>query len=659
MQRYLLPTPLLFDEVTVMMQSPSESRMVLLLVVISFPAPLAAAQRQMERLDRGVVAIHDQPGQAFISWRLLGSDPPDVAFHVYRQSEGAPAQRLTEQPLTEGTHYRDPDVDLAHAQSYFVRPVADDTEGEPSKRFTLPVGMPVRPYLSVPLQTPAGYRPNDGSVGDLTGDGRYEIVVKMERRTRDNSQRGITDPTYLHAYTLDGELLWRIDLGQNIRSGAHYTQFLVYDFDGDGRSELVCKTADGTVDGRGDVMGDAEADWRNDEGRILAGPEYLTVFEGHTGAALTTADYLPPRHPETDSPSERQLDQLWGDGYGNRVDRFLAGVAYLDGERPSIVMTRGYYERTVLVAWDLRDGQLTHRWTFDSHDGTPGNLAYAGQGNHSLAVADVTGNGKDDIIFGAMAIAHDGTGLYSTGWGHGDALHVSQMDPEDSRLMAFMPHETPRLYGANGISLRDAATGELIWGVSGRGDVGRGVAMDIDPRYVGYEIWALNNRGLYNVRHSTSDSEHGPRGVPVADSRPRSINFGVWWTGDLLREILDRNFINKWDWEGEREVRLLTATGCQSNNGSKATPVLSGDILGDWREEVVWRTEDNQELRIYTTPHPTPHRIPTLMHDPVYRQSIAWQNVGYNQPPHPGFFLGHDMPEPPRPSIRTVPPRSR
>ncbi len=624
---------------------------------VYWPASTAVAQRQMERLDRGVVAVHDSNGDVFVSWRLLGTDRPDVGFNLYRQSEGAAAERLNDQPLTGGTNFLDQAAERTGSPSYFVRTVTEDGEGEPSAAFTLPADAPVRPYLSIPLQTPQGYRPNDGSVGDLTGDGRYEIIVKMEGRTRDNSQNGLTDPTLLHAYTLDGELLWQIDLGRNVRSGAHYTPFLVYDFDGDGRAEVVCKTADGTVDGQGNVIGNPEADWRNETGRILAGPEFLTVFNGQTGAAITSTAYLPPRHPDTHSPDGRQLEQVWGDRYGNRVDRFLAAVAYLDGERPSIVMTRGYYTRTVLVAWDLRDGALTHRWTFDSHDGTPGNEAFAGQGNHSLAVADVTGNGKDDIIFGAMAVAHDGTGLYSTGRGHGDALHVSRMDPDDERLMALMPHETPRLYGANALSLRDAATGELIWGVSGRGDVGRALAVDIDPRYRGHEVWASGGiGGLYNVRHKIYDPEHGPRGEPVTANRLRSINFAIWWDGDLLRELLDRNAISKWDWENEREVRLLTAEGCESNNGSKTTPVLSADILGDWREEVIWRTADNRELRIYTTPHPTSHRIHSLMHDPVYRLSVAWQNAGYNQPPHPGFFLGHDMAPPPSPQIHVVTP---
>ncbi|HMP06014.1 MAG TPA: hypothetical protein PJ982_06670, partial [Lacipirellulaceae bacterium] len=186
-------------------------------------------------------------------------------------------------------------------------------------------------------------------------------------------------------------LLWRINLGRNIREGAHYTQFMVYDLDGDGRAEVTCKTADGTVDGRGRVIGDPEADYVDARGRILQGPEFLTVFDGRTGAALDTVDYIPPRGDVA----------AWGDRNGNRADRFLACIAYLDGQRPSLVMCRGYYTRSVLAAWNFRDGRLSHLWTFDSDDGTPGNDAYRGQGNHGISVADVDGDGRDEIIYGS------------------------------------------------------------------------------------------------------------------------------------------------------------------------------------------------------------------------------------------------------------------
>lgn len=583
------------------------------------PRPL----RQMERLGRGLVALRRDDGKVFLSWRLFGTDPDAIAFNVYRAGK-----KLNARPITHCTCFVDEKPDLAKDSRYTVRPVLDGREQEASAPFVLPANAPARQYLSIPLRTPEGYAPNDASVGDLDGDGEYEIVLHQAGRSRDNSQRGETDPPILQAYKLDGTFLWQINLGRNIREGAHYTQFMVYDLDGDGRAEVVCKTADGTVDGAGKVIGDANADYRNAAGYVLDGPEYLTVFDGRTGKALATTDYLPPRGKVSD----------WGDNYGNRVDRFLACIAYLDGERPSVVMCRGYYTRAVLVAWNWRDGKLSRVWTFDSDDGTPGNSAYRGQGDHSLSVGDVDGDGKDEIIYGACCIDHDGKGLYSTGWGHGDALHLSDIDPDHPGLEVFNVHEHPNPWGAE---LHEAGTGKLIWGKElGARDVGRGVTMDIDPRHKGYECWAAGPGGLWSAK-----------GEQISDRKPRSCNFGVWWDGDLLRELLDRTTISKWNWENGTETPLLSAEGCASNNSTKATPCLCGDILGDWREEVIWRTTDNKELRIYTTTIPTTHRLYTLMHDPQYRLSVAWQNVGYNQPTQPGFYLGEGMAPPPRPAI--------
>jgi rhamnogalacturonan endolyase len=629
-------------------------RMALAIAVAGMATADVSAQRQMENLGRGIIATNQGDGQVFVSWRLLGIDPEDIAFNLYRKTGDAEPAKLNDGPISEVTWFRDQEADLTEPTEYFVRPVLDGVEREPSRPFAFPANAPAVPYLSIPLQTPEGYRPNDGSAADLTGDGEYEIIIKQEGRARDNAHAGETDPVILQAYKLDGTLLWEINLGINIRAGAHYTQFMVYDLDGNGRAEIVCKTADGTVDGVGNVIGDPDVDHRNEAGYILRGPEYLTVFDGRTGAALETVDYIPPRHPDTTEPTSEQINALWGDGYGNRVDRFLAGVAYLDGERPSVIFARGYYTRAVLAAWDWRDGELKSRWVFDSHDGTPGNRAYAGQGNHSLSIADLTGDGRDEIIFGACVIGPDGQGLHSTGWGHGDALHVTRMDPDDPRQMIFMPHESPRSFGPNGMSLRDGVTGELIAGVAATRDVGRGVAFDIDPRYPGFEFWgSADTGGMYNVRMIEPNEELGPRAVEISSTKPRSINFAVWWQGDELRELLDGTRIMKWDWEKEELVTLLDAAeyDCVSINGTKANPVLSADLFGDWREEVIWPTEDGSELRIFTTTEPTQRRLFTLMHDPQYRLAIAWQNVAYNQPPHPSFYFGHGMQDPPRPQI--------
>jgi rhamnogalacturonan endolyase len=378
-------------------------------------------------------------------------------------------------------------------------------------------------------------------------------------------------------------------------------------------------------------------------GYILAGPEFLTVFEGLTGKALATTDYIPARGKVSD----------WGDSYGNRVDRFLAGIGYVDGHRPSLIAARGYYTRTVLVAWDWRNGQLTARWVFDSRDGTPGNTLYEGQGNHNLSIADVDGDGKDEIVYGAMSVDDDGKGLYTTRLGHGDALHVSDMDPDRQGLEVFQPHESPSAYGPNGLEFRDARTGQLIWGVapSPPGDIGRGLALDVDPRYRGYEMWGAGRTGgMYTAQLSTPDPTLGPRAIQISATKP-SINFGVWWDADPLRELLDNVTISKWNWTTGAASALFAPTGVASNNGTKATPALSADILGDWREEVIWRASDNSALRIYTTTIPATTRVYTLMHDRQYREAIAWQNTAYNQPPHPSFFFGDGMAAPPRPNI--------
>jgi rhamnogalacturonan endolyase len=612
------------------------------------------AQRYMENLGRGVVAINQGSGNVYVGWRLLGTDPNDIAFNLYRSTGGGTAVKLNSQPIMATTDWVDSGVSTSQSNSYFVRPVLEDgQELAPSAPFTLPAGAPVRQYISVPLAVPAGgttpsgsytYNANDCSVGDLDGDGEYEIVLKWDPSdSQDNSLSGYTGNVYLDAYEMNGTLMWRIDLGINIRAGAHYTQFIVYNLDSDGRAEVVCKTAPGTVDGQGNYVllpgDDPNADYRNASGYILAGPEYLTVFDGLTGAELATTDYIPPRGNVSD----------WGDSYGNRVDRFLACIAYLDGVRPSLVMCRGYYgpkggsftkAKNFLVAWNWRNGSLTHLWTFEAAVGQDGNINsdYVDQGNHNLSVGDVDGDGKDEIIYGACAIDDDGTPLYTTGLHHGDAMHLGDLDPDRPGLEVFDIHEPAS--PTAGAEFRDAATGQLIWGVASTGDVGRGCSDDVYAGTRGAESWAGNTGGLRD------------RYGNIIGRAPGSTNFLVWWDGDVVRELLDSNHIDKYGLSSD--TRLLTATGCTSNNGTKSTPCLSADIFGDWREEVIWRTSDNTALRIYTTTIPATNRIYTLMHDPQYRLSIVWQNVAYNQPPHTGFYLGDGMAEPPHPDIRVL-----
>ncbi|WP_339192128.1 rhamnogalacturonan lyase [Bacillus sp. FSL K6-1003] len=597
-------------------------------------------KRQMEYLTRGLIAVRTEQG-VFVSWRFLGTDHETTAFHLYRDGK-----RITRKPIADSTNFLD-----QNGMADSVYQVAAVNKGREEK---LSKEAPVwrENVLEVPLNKPEGgitpdgktytYSANDASVGDVDGDGEYEIILKWDpSNSKDNAHHGYTGDVLIDAYKLDGTFLWRINLGRNIRAGAHYTQFMVYDLDGDGKAEIAMKTADGTIDGKGNIIGEEHADFRNEQGRILSGPEYLTVFKGETGEALTTVDYEPPRGKLED----------WGDGYGNRMDRFLAGIAYLDGERPSLVMARGYYTRTVLVAYDFRNGRLKKRWTFDSNQ--PGHEAYAGQGNHSLSVADVDGDGKDEIIYGAMAVDHEGTGLYTTELGHGDAMHVGDLDPSRKGLEVFQVHEdASKPYG---LSLRDAGTGEVLWGVHAGTDVGRGMAAHIDPRYKGSLVWGIDPPGNDGMSYGLYTS----KGEKINDKAPASANFAIWWDGDLVRELLDHEWngtfgkpkIEKWDAENRCLKTIFQPEGVLSNNGTKGNPVLQANLFGDWREEVIWRTEDSSALRIYTTTHLTRHRIYTLMHDPVYRLGIAWQNTAYNQPPHTSFYLGTGMKKPPKPAL--------
>lgn len=591
-----------------------------------------SGQRKMEFLDRGMVGVKTTNNSVFLSWRLLGTDVFDTAFAIYRQEGNGIQKKLNNAPLTKGTNFLDDRVDLSKDVTYILDIVAGGKEKEVAK-LTLSKDQKVQQYLNIPLRTPKGYTPGDVSVGDLDGDGTYELIVHQTGVGHDNAHNGMTSEPIFQAYKLDGTFLWEINLGKNIREGAHYTQFMVYDLDSDGRAELVCKTADGTKDARGHVIGDPKADWRDTVsssrtlGRILKGPEYLTVFDGLTGKALSTVDYLP----------ERGDLGSWGDTNANRSDRFLACVAYLDGIHPSVVMTRGYYERTALAAWDFKDKKLVSRWVFDSKVRQD---PYSGQGYHNLTVADVDQDGKDEIVFGSMVIDDNGKGLYSTGLGHGDALHVSDLDPDRPGLEIFGIHELKGGRKGTGVALLDAKTGTVLFKNAINKDVPRGVAANIDSDHRGAYLWWLGSAAMYDTRGN------------IVGQAPRSTNFLIWWDADLSRELLNSNYIEKYQ-SGKTE-RIFTATGTSSINGSKSTPNLSADIFGDWREELILRSEDNQNLRIYTTTIPTEQRVYTLMHDPQYRLSVAWQNVAYNQPPHTGYYLGVGMDRPVKPNIQLV-----
>ena len=589
-----------------------------------------------EKLSRGLIGIPTEDGMYF-SWRMTLEDAAGLQFDLYRSSGGGAEVKLNKEPIDRTSDFLDRTVDYTVDNRWTLKA----TTGEVAI-WTRLKGEERNPYLSVPVCKPedgeiAGesftYTANDCSVGDLDGDGEYEIILKwFPSNSKRPPQRGFTGNTYLDAYKMDGTRLWRIDLGPNVRSGAATTNFLVFDFDGDGCAEICCKTGDGTVDGLGHRIGDAQADWRTWDkksptyGKIVNGPEYLTVFEERTGKELDSKEYIPTRYP---------LDG-WGgvggncgnDNTGGRSDRFTAGVAFLDGKTPSPVMVRGWYGRTVVAAWTFTNGALKHTWTFDS--AAPGWEAYSGMGNHSVTVADFDGDGCDEICVGAMTVDHDGKGLFTTGLRHGDALHAGRFIPSRQGMQVFGVHENE---GDNEIVKRtpavamfDGATGEFIWQDGLGQDAGRGVAADIDPRYDGAECWC-NIGGL----------RRGDTGEIICNRKPDSCNFTIYWDADPLAELLDHVSISKWNWNAESTDLLLKAEGVVSNNGTKGNPCLSGDILGDWREEVIWASEDQTELRIYSTTIPAVDRRATWMNDRQYRLAIAWQNVAYNQPPHSSF----------------------
>ncbi|MBR0263882.1 MAG: rhamnogalacturonan lyase [Prevotella sp.] len=613
-----------------------------------------------ENLNRGVVAIRDN-GKVIVSWRTLASDKTAEAFDLYRNGI-----KLNQLPLTKsGTFFID-EQPLQTDATYEVR--GGGKNGSYLLKANSPEGfIPVKLQKPADGQTPDGeafsYSANDASVADVDGDGQYEIILKWDpSNAHDNAHDGYTGPTLFDCYRLDGTRLWRIDMGINIRSGAHYVPFIAYDLDGDGKAEFIVKTSDGTRDGLGQIIGDSLADYRHrapenaqnptpesewskynkqgrpKTGRILTGAEYITVFNGLTGKAMDTKPYVPERGNLKD----------WGDDYANRSDRMLAAVGYLDGQHASAIFCRGYYTRTVLAAWDWDGHKLKQHWVFDTNAPGTGkdgksHSTYAGQGNHNLRVADVDGDGCDEITYGSMAVDHDGIGLYNTGMGHGDAIHLMAFDPTTDELQVWDCHENKR----DGSDFRKASTGEVIFQIPSKSDVGRAMAADIDPENPGVEMWSTDSHGIRTIKGEVLSTAQDPddpqhqQHLKMGD-RYLSVNFGIWWDGDLLRELLDRETVSKYDWKQKTLVEVKHFDGIVFNNGTKSNPCLAADILGDWREEVIARTPNSDELRIFITPIPTDYRINCLMEDIPYRLSTAAQNVGYNQPSEPGFYLGPD-----------------
>ena len=598
-------------------------------------------QRRMENLDRGLVAVSAE-AYGFISWRWLGTESADTLYNIYKNGE-----KLNSEPLNK-TNYID--YDAKTGDSYTVTSVTNGVESEPCKAAELLAN----DYIGIPLDIPEGgkvrinaeyeeeyfYIANDASTADLDGDGELEIILKWDSsNSRDSSHSGATGNTLFDAYKLDGTKLWRIDLGINVRSGAHDTQFLCADFNGDGKAEVAMRTADGTVAGDGTVIGDPEKDWRNDIGKNLDGPLYLTVFDGETGAVIDTTDYYPQTTGERDGVSWDV--NSWGDNWGNRSERYNACVFYENGETPSMMFARGYYDKTVLAAYTMVDNKIVNDWIFDTDFMTKEeSLPYRGRGNHSLCVGDVDYDGKDEIIYGSTTFDDDGTPLYSnTDLAHGDAQHMGDLVPDRPGLEIFSVHES----GKYGHQMKDARTGEILWSSPKTAlDVGRGGSADIDPTHKGAESWS--SIGLLI-------SEDGEI---ISDNYSIPANFLVWWDGDLGREVQDGINISKYNPYTYKVENIFSVSECHSNNSAKSTPSLTADILGDWREEVIYPTLDNSELRIYTTTIPTPYRIPCLMSDAQYRDAVAVQNVGYNQPTHVDYCLGYDTKTIPVPQIYVV-----
>lgn len=622
---------------------------------------------QMEYLDRGLVAIKNGANY-FVSWRFLGTDDEDkTTFNILKNGEevenGLYATNITLKGLKDSDQLQ----------------VVTLVDGEPvdtSKAVTPWTGLYKSLQLDRPTASDCTYTPNDCSVGDVDGDGEYELFLKWDpSNAKDNSQGGKTGNVYIDCYKFDGTKLWRVDLGVNIRAGAHYTQFLVYDFDGDGKAELICKTAPGTLDGQGKYVNQASdvavikaasnsKDWRNGDGRVNGGHEYLTVFEGATGRAINTIYYNPNRNTSYGGEAAGTFD--WDDrsnrsdtgSYGNRGERYIATVAHLDGadKNASAVMCRGYYSYAFIWAVDFDGEKLKQKWLHGSRSRTQyevtdytkgtsskktynapaptgrdnGSRTAFSNGNHCLTCADVDGDGCDEIVWGSCAIDNDGKLLYATGFGHGDAIHLGKHCPDRPGFQVFQVHEE----SPYGWDLHDAATGEVLHSATGSADNGRGVCADIIPDNRGSEFWSSNNRG---PRSCVTGKELSTQAPPM--------NFRIYWDGDLQEELLDGASLKKWNGNGFSSLlhagqELWAYGNSKACNGSKNTPCLQADIFGDWREELIyWDGNDPSRINIISTIIPTTYRVPTLMHDHTYRLAVSWQNSAYNQPPHIGVYL--------------------
>ena len=630
--------------------------------------------RQMEKLTRGLIAVKTDEG-VYLGWRLLGDEGSvssiltAPAFDVYKNGTKIDTVKTS-------TNYLDKTGKTTDSYSVAI---------EGSEELCEAVSVRQESWFDIPMQKPEAfkldeetsyeYSVGDCSTGDLDGDGEYEIVVKWDANAKDNSQSGISGNVIFDAYKQDGTRLWRIDLGRNVRGGAHYSQFLVYDFDMDGKAEMTVQTAPGSKDGKGNYVTDASADanikatdntkeYINEGGYNLTSDEFLTVFDGMTGRAVDTIYY----------PNQRVAAYVWGDTYGNRCDRFTASVANMDGQRPYAVYMRGYYmrqsggssERQAACAVSFDGQRLNCKYSFDTFDTdgysgksgsvsyngntykgvngyVKGNEIYVGNGNHNCTVADVDNDGRDEVITGAICYEitdDDRLGVrWCTFMEHGDALHIGDYDPTHDGFEFFTVHEDggPNTKSGKtveigfGMSVIDANDGSIIFHEQASADTGRGVMANIGMGGY-YQIWSAKN-GLYMANGGDSFTAGSKSGL--------SQNFRIFWDGDLNDELLDGTGITSWN--GWGMDKIFTANGCVQINGTKANPALQADLFGDWREEVAYPLGDSSAVRVYTTTDLTDYKLPTLMHDPVYRSGVAAEQTAYNQPPHIGFYLADDI----------------
>lgn len=593
----------------------------------SAPHNKAANGKRVENLDRGVSSAHAKNGN-LVSWRLLATDNENTTFDLWKNGQ----EKIATFTADQATNYFDNGGLATDWYTIDVYVNGECTEfAQGSINYTNTNGGQSGAYFDIPTQKPADmtmpdgtvctYTENDCSVGDADGDGQYEIFVKWDpSNSQDNSKNGYTGNVFIDCYKLDGTLLWRVDLGKNIRAGAHYTQFMVYDFDGDGKSELICKTADGTKDGQGNYVGDSSKDYRSEAGRILEGPEYLTLFDGATGKALDTIDYKPARGNYND----------WGDNYGNRVDRFTACVAYLDGQRPSAVFGRGYYTRAAVTAYNVENGKLKEYWAWDT--GFNVSAKGYGDGNHHILGADVDGDGKDEIVVGSAVIDDNGSLLYTSSLAHGDAIHIGDFDPTNPGLEIFQCLEDEKHPNGTevnfGVILRDGKTGKTLFRETAGGDTGRALADNLIAGNGGAEMVGSHSADVH-LASGTHDVV-----CQWSDITKWGQNSVVYWTDVLERAVLDRTMADQYG-----KGRVFTGDGVSYNNASKSNACLTCDLTGDWREEMIFRKSDGTGLRVFTTTYTTQYNLYSLMHNPQYRIQVAAQNNGYNQPPHTDYYI--------------------